>query len=123
MSALTFTLDKVGNRIAQTHASASFGYDTFNRLAALYVNGTITGDYRSNALNQRAYKSTSAGATHYVHGPGGELLHEQGPVPTSYAWLGGHLLGIGPCTWRCARGFKTFRARPLRNRFLRAAQL
>jgi RHS repeat-associated protein len=89
-----FGHDALGNLATDSQDAKSFGYDAFNRTAALYVSGALAGDYRSNALNQRAYKSTSAGATHYVYGPGGELLHEQGPTPTSYVWLGGQLLGI-----------------------------
>jgi RHS repeat-associated protein len=93
-SARNFSYDTLGNLTADSQGGKSYGYDTFNRLAGFYVNGTLTGDYRSNALSQRAYKSTSAGATHYVYGPGGALLHEQGPTPTSYVWLGGQLLGV-----------------------------
>ena len=93
-SARSFGYDALGNLSTDSLGNKSFGYDTFNRLAAFYVNGTLSGDYRSNALNQRAYKSTSAGVTHFIYGPGGKLLHEQGPAPTSYVWLGGQLLGI-----------------------------
>ena len=89
-----FGYDAVGNLFTDSQGTKSFGYDAFNRMTALYVNGILTGDYRSNALNQRAYKGTSAGVTHYVYGPGGKLLHEQGATPTSYVWLGGQLLGI-----------------------------
>jgi RHS repeat-associated protein len=69
-------------------------YDEFNRMSAYYLAGSIVGEYRSNALGQRVYKSAAAGATHFVYGPGGELLHETGATPTSYVWLGGQLLGI-----------------------------
>ena len=93
-SARSFGYDTLGNLSTDSQGGKSYGYDAFNRLAAFHVNGTLTGDYRSNALNQRAYKSTAAGAAHYVYGPGGELLQEQGPTPTSYVWLGGQLLGI-----------------------------
>jgi RHS repeat-associated protein len=93
-SARSFGYDAAGNLSNDSLGGKSYGYDTFNRLAAFYVNGALTGDYRSNALNQRAYKSASGGATHYVYGPGGELLHEQGANPTSYVWLGGQMLGL-----------------------------
>jgi RHS repeat-associated protein len=55
---------------------------------------THVGDSRSNALNQRVRKTTSSGTTSYVYGPGGELLHEQGPTSTSYVWFAGQLLGV-----------------------------
>jgi RHS repeat-associated protein len=93
-SARSFGYDALGNLSTDSVGNKGYGYDAFNRLAGFYVNGVLAGDYRSNALNQRAYKSTSAGTTHYVYGPGGELLHEQGPNATTYAWLGGQLLGV-----------------------------
>jgi RHS repeat-associated protein len=89
-----FGYDAVGNLSTDSQGMKSSGYDAFNRTSALYLNGALAGDYRSNALNQRAYKNTSAGATHYVYGAGGELLHKQSSTPTSYVWLGGQLLGI-----------------------------
>jgi RHS repeat-associated protein len=93
-SARSFGYDAVGNLSTDSVGAKSSGYDAFNRTSALYLNGALAGDYRSNALNQRAYKNTSAGATHYVYGAGGELLHKQSSTPTSYVWLGGQLLGI-----------------------------
>jgi RHS repeat-associated protein len=93
-SARSFGYDSVGNLTSDSLGARSYGYDAFNRLAGVYVSGNLVGDYRSNALNQRAYKATGAGATRYVYGAGGELLHEQGATPTSYVWLGGQLLGI-----------------------------
>jgi len=58
------------------------------------IKGTVS-SYLSNALNQRAMKTTAAGSTRYVYGPGGELLMEVGPAgTTSYLWVGGELLGI-----------------------------
>jgi RHS repeat-associated protein len=93
-SARSFGYDAAGNLSSDSGSAKNFYYDTFNRLSGVYSNGLNVGEYRSNALNQRAYKSTSSGATHYVYGAGGELLHEQGVNPTSYVWLGGQLLGI-----------------------------
>ena len=48
-------LDPLANRnfTISGSTSRSFGYDSFNRLGGLYFNGALTGDYRSNALNQR----------------------------------------------------------------------
>lgn len=88
----SFGYDSAGNLAAD--GNRSFGYDTFNRLGSFYINGGLVGDYRSNALNQRAYKGASGAATRYVYGPGGELLAEIGAQTTSYVWLGGELLGI-----------------------------
>jgi RHS repeat-associated protein len=92
----SFGYDAVGNLGSDsgTLGSRGFGYDGFNRLASFYVNGTLTGDYRSNALNQRVWKGTPGGSSRYVYGPGGEMLAEDGPTPTNYVWLGGELLGI-----------------------------
>lgn len=83
-----------GQLVSDSQGSRSYGYDALGRLAAVYVQGSLVGDYRSNALNQRAYKGTPGSATHYVYGPGGELLLETGATPTVYVWLGGELLGI-----------------------------
>ena len=69
-------------------------YDAMNRLAGVTSNGTLAGEYRSNALNQRAWKKVSGVQTRYVYGPGGELLYESGSTPTGYVWLQGELLGI-----------------------------
>jgi RHS repeat-associated protein len=93
----SFGYDSLGN-LAQNNGSLGnrqFGYDKFNRKASFYLNGNLIGDYRSNALNQRVWKGiTGYGSIRYVYGPSGELLAEDGPIPTSYVWLGGELLGI-----------------------------
>lgn len=89
-----FGYDDAGNLLWDNKGARSFGYDSFNRLAAFYSGGTLAGDYRSNALNQRVWKGWPGGAAAFVYGPGGELLHETGPQATSYVWLGGELLGI-----------------------------
>jgi RHS repeat-associated protein len=92
----SFGYDLAGNLASDAGSlgSRTFGYDSFNRLASFYVGGTLTGDYRSNALNQRVWKGTPGGSTTFVYGPGGELLQESGASSTSYVWLGGELLGI-----------------------------
>jgi len=91
-----FTYDTVGNLDTESRhdGSRNYDYDPFNRLTKFYVGGTLKGDYRSNALNQRAYRSAAGAVTRYVYGPGGELLHEVGTATTNYVWLGGELLGI-----------------------------
>jgi RHS repeat-associated protein len=94
-SSRVFGYDNIGNVTSDTQGARSYGYDSFNRLNAVRVNGGLVGDYRSNAFNQRVYKGTVNSDTYYIYGPGGELLMETGPTPTMYAWLGGELLGIG----------------------------
>lgn len=95
-SARAFGYDATGN-LTQDSGSAgtrTFGYDSFNRLGSFYLNGSLTGDYRSNALNQRVSKGVPGYNTRFVYGPSGELLYEQGLNSTSYVWIGGQLLGI-----------------------------
>lgn len=79
---------------ARPDGTRTFGYDAFNRLAAVYLNGALAGDYRSNAFSQRVYKGTQSASSRFVYGPGGELLYEDGPQSTGYVWAGGELLGI-----------------------------
>ena len=93
-SSRSFGYDSIGNVASDSQGARTFGYDTFNRLGALYVSGSLVGDYRSNAMNQRVSKTVSGSTRHYVYGPGGELLYENGPQPTSYVWMGGELLGV-----------------------------
>jgi RHS repeat-associated protein len=92
----SFGYDTVGNVASESRfdGSRGYGYDPFNRLATAAINGAVVGGYLNNALNQRASKSTAAGVTRFVYGPGGEVLAELGPTATSYVWLGGELLGI-----------------------------
>lgn len=90
----SFGYDALGNVTSDSLGGRTYVHDGFNRLHALYVNGTITADYRSNALNQRALKSVLGAGTRYVHAPDGQLLHEDGPQATSYVWLDGALLGV-----------------------------
>lgn len=91
-----FNHDAVGNITQESRwdGSRSYSYDAFNRLNSVTINGTQVGSYTSNALNQRALKATSTGATRFVYGLNGELLAEMGANSSSaYAWLGGELLG------------------------------
>lgn len=91
----SFGYDGIGNLLADSLGARSYRYDAFNRLGSVYVQGVLAGDYRNNALNQRALKTAGGGVTRYVYGPGGEMLHETGPAgSTSYVWLGGQLLGM-----------------------------
>lgn len=95
-SARSFTPDAAGNLAADAGAFGNrvFHYDTFNRKSRIDLNGAVLATYGHDARHQRAWKTNAAGTTHFVHGPGGELLHENGPTPTSYVWLGGELLGV-----------------------------
>ena len=54
----SFGYDLAGNVTGETRndGSRTYEYDPFNRLTKSYVNGSLVGDYRNNALNQRAYK-------------------------------------------------------------------
>jgi len=92
-----FGYDTIGNLSSESRwdGSRSYGYDAFNRLSSVTVNGSLAGQYLSNALNQRVMKTTAQGSTRYVYGPGGVLLQEIGPLTTtSYIWGGAGLLGI-----------------------------
>lgn len=103
----TLGYDAAGNLSRDQRSSKvlCFGYDSFNRLASVYDSASPTaacsqamplaGWYKNNGLNQRARKLTASGTTHYVHGPGGELLYESGPTGASaYLWHAGALLGM-----------------------------
>ena len=88
--------DAVGNVNAEMRndGNRTYSYDAFNRLTGAYINGNMVGDYRSNALNQRAYRGAAGAGTGFGYGPSGELMFEIGPQTTSYVWMGGELLGF-----------------------------
>jgi RHS repeat-associated protein len=95
----TFGYDTVGNvtRDAQSNRTLTFTYDAFNRQRdATTASGAVIGEYRYNAMNQRAWKRADGAETRFVHGPDGRLLYEAGSQSTSYVWIAGELLGI----WR-----------------------
>lgn len=91
-----FVYDASGNLKSENRSDGTrtYAYDAFDRLTGLTINGNFTGDYRSNALGQRAYRGVAGTGTGYGFGAAGELLYELGPSPTSYLWIGGQLLGI-----------------------------
>ncbi|PTT89689.1 hypothetical protein DBR42_07395 [Pelomonas sp. HMWF004] len=88
--------DSLGNLASETvwDGSRSYGYDVFNRLNQVTINGSIAGQYLSNSLNQRVYKSSPQGQMRFIYGSNGELLAEHGAIVTNYVWVGGELLGI-----------------------------
>ena len=91
-----FGFDPVGNISSETRVSGSQGYayDPFNRLTRVTTNGSVSGDYYSNAFNQRALKVAAGTSTRFTYGPVGQMLYQDGPQQTSYVWIGGELLGI-----------------------------
>lgn len=93
----SFTYSLVGNVLGETggNGTRTYGYDSFNRLNSVSINGAVVGDYRLNGLNQRVLKISGGVYTYFVYGEGGELLTEiAGTVTTNYVWLDGVLLGI-----------------------------
>lgn len=90
-----FSYDAVGNLQSESRwdGSRSYGYDTFNRLNSVTVNGVVS-QYLSNGLNQRAQKTAGGAVTRYAYNTAGQLLHEAASTATSYVWLGSELLGL-----------------------------
>jgi len=73
-----------------------FGFDAFDRLNSVSIGGTVVGSYASNALNQRVFKTSSAGDYRFVYDLAGHLLEEAGPGPaTDYFWFGDRLIAVG----------------------------
>lgn len=92
----TFNHDAVGNiyNESRTTGSQGYGYDAFNRMASVTVNGTQVGDHRNNAFNQRVLKIAAGNTTRFTYGPDGQMLYQDTPQATNYVWVGGELLGI-----------------------------
>jgi RHS repeat-associated protein len=88
--------DDAGNLVSDIGVlgNRTYVYDDFNRLAQARNGSTVLGSYTYNGFGQRNGKQQASGTTRFVHGPGGELLYEDGGNPTSYVWLGGELLAI-----------------------------
>jgi RHS repeat-associated protein len=91
-----FFYSPIGNVTSETRSEdlRNYGYDSFNRLGTVSINSVIVGDYRNNALNQRAYKIANGLGTAAIYGPSGELLAEVGQTSTSYVWSEGQLAGV-----------------------------
>ena len=94
--ARSFTYNASGNLTGESRSDGTrnYTYDAFDRMTGAYVNGSFVGDYRNNALNQRAYRGVAGTGTGYAYGPQGEMIYEVGPQNTSYVWVGGQLLGM-----------------------------
>jgi len=93
--------DAQGNVTSESRwdGTRAYGYDAFDRMNQVRINGQIVGSYQSNALNQRVVKTTSTGTSRFIYGPGGEQLVEVvNGVVLSYAWLGGELLAARTST-------------------------
>jgi RHS repeat-associated protein len=92
----TLGYDTVGNLVGESRhdGTRTYTYNDFKRMHGVYVNGTQVGDYRYNALNQRALKISEGQATYFIYGPDGELIAEVGPKSTNYVYNDGQMLGI-----------------------------
>ena len=95
-TARSYLYDGAGNLRFDTAPGVSreFRHDAFDRTASFLNAGSTVGLYGNNAMNQRVEKIAAGTTTHYVYGAGGQLLHETGPSPTSYVWMGGQLMGV-----------------------------
>jgi RHS repeat-associated protein len=94
-----YQYDLAGNLIEEAGsgmAGRRYTYDAFNRLTLVNYSsgGALIADYRSNGFNQRVYKGSAGGVTHFIYGPAGELVYETGASPTAYVWDVGELLGM-----------------------------
>lgn len=89
--------DGAGNVVTDNRndGNRTYGYDNFDRMKSVSLNGVQMGDYRTDALGRRVLKIANGVYTYFVYAPTGELLTEiNGSVTTNYVWLGGQLLGI-----------------------------
>ena len=104
-----FDYDNAGNLLRDRRAGYTdcHRYDSFDRvtgfdrflgeLACTSAAGNVSnGQYRFNALNQRAYKNSAGVSTRFVYGLSGELLYELSSTgeARSHVWFGGQMVAI-----------------------------
>jgi len=92
-TAARFEYDAAGNIVESGGASLSYGDD--GRLREAGTPGGPTTRYRYNADGERSIRTGPDGTTHFVFGPGGELLMEAdgaGTVRREYVYRDGVLL-------------------------------
>lgn len=96
-----FIYDTIGNLSSETRwdGSRAYGYDKFNRLNAVDINGVRQQDFKSNALNQRVEKVRGTSVARFAYTTSGQLLGEFTTAPgssenNSYVRLNGQLLGL-----------------------------
>jgi RHS repeat-associated protein len=91
-----FSYDLRGNVVGESRNDGNrvYGYDEFNRLNSVSLNGEIIAQYDSNGYNQRVIKAENGRSTVSIYGPDGELLAESGDSSTDYVWVEGQLFGI-----------------------------
>ncbi len=82
-----YSYSAVGN--VESDGIRIISYDNFDRVSAIQSSG-LTTNYVSNAFDHRVVK----GNIKYVYDAEGTLLYESGPLPTSYIWLEGKLMGF-----------------------------
>ncbi len=90
----SFGYDVRGNLSSDSLGGRTYGYDAFDRKASVYAHGALVGHYRHNARNQRVWKHAGGIHSHYIYGPDGEILLENGPNPTAFVWHEHGLLGV-----------------------------
>lgn len=93
--------DPAGNLTSESRwdGSRTYGYDAFNRLSWVNINGVRTQDFLSNAFNQRVLKVRDTSIVRFVYMPDGQMLGDFITTPTrtesnGYVWLFGQLLGF-----------------------------
>lgn len=93
--------DPAGNLTGESRwdGSRTYGYDAFNRLSWVNINGARTQDFLSNAFNQRVLKVRDTSIVRFVYMPDGQMLGDFITTPTrtesnGYVWLFGQLLGF-----------------------------
>jgi YD repeat-containing protein len=93
----SFGYDARGNLASDSAGGKTYGYDEFNRTKSFNVFGTLYGDYRSNALNQRVWKGSLSGSQRFHYAPGG-LVDPYGLWDVSFnIGVGGNLgAAVGP---------------------------